>query len=420
MKKFKFLIVFGIKKRLFKKAFIITNAIIGIALLVLVNLPGIIQYFSSDDELEVKQTMIINESDDQTIDLAEALMGYLNTEYGNYKFEAVTIDLDDKDEFWETDELDIMMVFTGELRKPDVDIYARDKGVEGYLIGQTQAFLNHYQGIEFANYTMVESPIEDADDDAPISEADRMFIEGIFTLVLLPVFFIIIMGTQFLGVDIIEEKSSKAIETVISSVPAQTHFFAKILSIVLFLSIQLLVLFVFSLVGMLIGRIVFPILDVESMSLFAEFTSVIPHWPSLLIFMVLFMILGIIIYLSLAALIASIANAQEDYQQFQAPIIFTLLGGFYIGIFLPMLGADTLIRIAAYIPLFSTLVAPGAYATGVIALWELFVILGVLIIFVLGSLYLIMPIYRVAILSYEETKFFKRIRFYIRKAFSKS
>jgi ABC-2 type transport system permease protein len=51
--------------------------------------------------------------------------------------------------------------------------------------------------------------------------------------------------------------------------------------------------------------------------------------------------------------------------------------------------------------------------------WEALIALMVVSLFLLGALYIVSPIYKVAILSYDQTKFFKRIGDYFKKAFPK-
>ena len=412
MKKFKFLVLFGLKKRIFKKAFVITNLLLGLGIIAVINIPSIIGAFSSD-EVETQKVMIENNTDDASYPLETTLIEMMNTSSGEERFEAYDGTFDD---FWESD-VDIYMIFTDALGEPDVDLYLKDQGDQNLVMSSVQAFLNDYQGIQYASFNVIDPP--PSDDPAPIDEETRMFIDGIVTILALPIFFLVMLATQFLGVDIIEEKSSKIIETIIASVPATIHFLAKIVSNLGFLILQALILLGFSIVGMGLGSLLESSVDFGALSLIGEITSRVPNFATIVILMVLFTIFGALIFLALAALIASIATTQEDYQQFQAPLIFLLLGGFYIAIFLPMMGADNFVHIAAYIPFLSTLVAPVAYATGVIGLLEALLILLFHIVITLLFLYAITPVYRVAILSYEETKFFRRIKFYFKKAFAK-
>ena len=417
MNKFKFLVFHGLKRRLLKKSFIITNIILGLAIMILVNIPAIISLFDSDDEVIQPYVIIINNTTDTEYPLETTLIQYFNRAHDSEVYTPFTTELASKEHFWEIDQLELMLIFSGDLNQPDIEVFIKEQGMTNFYLTNIQAFLNDYQGIQFANYTFVEPPTS-GDPSPGIDPQTRMFLEGTMTILMLPVFMLIILTTQFLGVDIIEEKSTKAIETIISSVPARMHFVSKIIVNIGFLVAQSLILFIFGLLGILISRLLESGFDVDAMSLLAEFAKMVPNWPSILIIMISFMILGTLLYLTLAAIVAAIATTQEDYQQFQAPLIFTLLGGFYIGIFLPLLGLDGAIRVFAYIPLFSPLVAPVAFATGVITIVEAIISLVLLITFVVLFMYLVSPIYRVAILSYEETKFFKRMRFYFKKAFS--
>lgn len=417
MKKFKFLVAYGLKKRLLKKSFIITNAILGLIIIAVINLPSIIDYFGSDEERLAITLQVDNLTDDQAYPLEESLLQVLNASYYGYAFELTADRIDAEDNFFEEGDVDLLLIFEGSLAQPDVKIYAHDQSLVNLVMNQVQVLLNDYQNINYANYEVVSPP--STGDENGLAEEDRMFINSIVSVLFLPVFILIIMATQFLGVDIIEEKSSKAIETVIASVPAKVHFLSKIIANLGFLVIQAGILIVFSLIGSFASGMFEQLSNTEELSLIAELGSRIQNWPSLLVLSVLFMLAGTLLYLTLAALIASIATTQEDYQQFQAPLVFLLLGGFYIGIFLPMAGVDGAVRVFAYIPFFSTIVAPIAYATGVINLLEAIIALVGLTVIALAFMYIVAPIYRVAILSYEETNFFKRIKLYGKKAFSK-
>ena len=418
MKKFKFLIFHGLKRRLFKKSFIITNVILGLLIVALVNIPAIFSLFESEEEVIQPYVIVINQTTDEDYPLETTLVEYLNRAYEEEVYVSYPSTLTSKEDFWETEQLEVMLIFTGDLSQPDIEVYVKESSIQNFVLSNIQAFLNDYQGIQYANYTFAEPPT--TGDPREIDPETRMFLEGVITVLMLPVFILIVLTTQFLGVDIIEEKSTKAIETIISSVPAKIHFLSKIIVNISFLIAQSMILLVFGVLGFLMSLLLQSGLDINALSLLAEFAKRVPNWPSILISLVAFMILGTLFYLTLAAVIAAIATTQEDYQQFQAPLIFTLLGGFYIAIFLPIIGLDSAIRVFAYIPLFSPLVAPVAFATGVISGLEVAIIFVLLVSFVVLFMYLISPIYRVAILSYEETKFFKRITFYIKKAFSAS
>ncbi|TVP93810.1 MAG: ABC transporter permease [Acholeplasmatales bacterium] len=421
VKKFKFLVSFGLKKRLFRKAFIITNVILGIALVTLVNIPSLIDIFSSDDAgPPVYHVAVINDTDQPDYPLQATLLSYFDNPYVPAEYVSIEWLGGDSATFWEVEAVDILLHFTGALNKPDVAVYLKDQGQAAFIMNNTQQFLNYFQGIEYATFVVLDPPALDPGTDPVLPPESRMFLDAFVSIMFLPMFMLIIFATQFLGVDIIEEKSSKAIETIISSVPAKIHFLSKIATSVLFLLIQGGLLVIFSILGILLGRVLVETTDSTSLSFFAELAKHLPNWPAILSISILFMLVGTLFFLTLSALVAAIATTQEDYQQFQAPLVLLILSGFYMGIFLPMIGVEGIMKVMAFVPFFSPFVGPIAYATGVMNVFEVLIALVVLIIFVLGILYVVSPIYRIAILSYEETKFFKRIGLYVRKAFSKA
>lgn len=416
--KFKFLVQFGLKKRIFKKSFIISNLIIGLLIIAIINIPSIISFFSSDEDIvETVNVAIINNTTDQAYPLEANLIASFNQAYESYDFIETDYVYVDDDSFWNQTDLKLLIIFSGDLSQPDVEIYGFDQELKGMITTPIQLILYDYQDIGYANYD-IKSPPSTGEEE--ISQEDKAFLDGIGSILFMPVFFLVIMATQFLGVDIIEEKSSKAIETIIASVPAKTHFLSKITASILFLVIQSAVLMGFGLLATLVSKAFASSGNIDGISLFQEFANRVPEWPQLLIFSVLFMFFGALLFLILAALLAALSSTQEDYQQFQAPLIFLLLGSYYLTIFLPILNADGLLKVFAYIPFFSMMVAPLAFVTGTIGLGSIIISLVINIITVVLVLYFVSPIYRVAILSYEHTKFLKRIKFIVKKTFSKS
>jgi len=244
------------------------------------------------------------------------------------------------------------------------------------------------------------------------------------SLLVLPLFILITMATQFVGVDIIEEKSTKAIETIIASVPAKIHYLSKIAASISFVLIQGVLILLYGGIAALVGNFsaqsgsAMPSgVDVHLLQYLAD---LLPNWPLVLTIALLFVIVGTLFYLVIAALFASMAVTQEDYQQFQSPLMLMLLGGFYIGIFAPLVNGYGFMKVMAFVPIFTPMVAPIAYASGVMSLLEAIIALVVMIGVLVASLYIVAPVYKVAILSYDQTKFFKRVKSYFKKAFTKT
>ncbi len=417
MKKFKFLVGYGLKKRILRKAFLIANIVIGVILIAIINLPTIISWFSTGDEAMSDLNVVVYNETDIT-NFTDDLDTMLNQPYGDQVFYMLTEEdaSFSEDPFWNNEDKDVAIVLTGNLNNPVIDVYSKEPSYNSQIMDQIELLLVEYQIDDYqrpAFNTFYAPDYEDPDEE--------MASSSMMNIIVLPLFILIIMGTQFVGTDIIEEKSTKAIETIISSVPAKIHFLSKITASIIFVILQGLLVLAFGGIGILIGNASqTPLPGSGEVHLLKYVAELIPDWPVVLTFALLFMVVGTLFYLIIAALFASMATTQEDYQQIQAPLMLMLLSGFYIGLFAPMAGADQFVKIMAFVPIFTPILAPVAYASGAMSVIEAVIALIVMIGFLALALYLVAPIYKVAILSYDQTKFMKRIKSYVHKAFVKS
>ena len=421
MKKLKYLIKFGLKKRVGRKSFLIANIIIALFTIAIINLPTIIGLFSKDEELKPLEVYVINEISADT--LLNDLSLLLNPQEGEPLYHFVELNLQDFDQelFWSSKNMDVVIHFTGTIENTHIASFIKNPERSAPLYSVIQYVLISYQ---IENYIPVqfEAPILPPDYESP---EDQMGLSSISSILVLPLFILITLATQFIGVDIIEEKSTKAIETIIASVPAKIHFLSKIIASILFVMIQGGLVIAYGAIGTLIGGATSNMSSVNlpgdaPTSLLAYLSEIMPNWPIILLISILFMIVGTLVYLVIAALFASMAVTQEDYQQFQSPLMIILVAGFYIGIFAPMAGGFGFMKIVAFIPIFTPIVAPVALASGVLSTIEALIALLVVIIFLVLALYVVAPVYRVAILSYDQTKFMKRIKGYFKKGFVKN
>jgi len=408
MKKLKFLILYGLKKRLLKKSFLISNIIIGLLTILIINLPTIIGLFENDDDAFVRIAYVVDEASlgyisqlDETLNqgLEEDIFIFYKTQESM------------KDTFFEQNEYDILLMIQFDNGRLNLDLY-RFETTYDTVITQTIQFLDVFSQNQAYVPPVIDSFLPDDYEDPFINE----IISGISSVFTLPLFLIMTFGIQFVGVDIIEEKSSKAIETIISSVKANIHFLSKIIASLIFITIQSLLLIIYGSIGTLIGNQTSSVTGVSTASLTEVFVEYFPNWQGILIVTASFIFVGALLYLVIAALTAAISTTQEDYQTFQGPIMIMLVIGFYISIFASAAGGDTLLRIASFIPFFAPMTAPVAFAAGLLTPLEVILALLILIITTIGVIVLVTPIYKVAILSYEQTKLFKRLKTYFIKS----
>ncbi len=408
MKKLKFLITYGLKKRLFKKSFIISNVIIGLLTILIINLPTIIGLFDNEEDAFIQIAYV---ADNNTEAYITSLEVALNQGLEEDFYVLTPEDISLIEEFFDQNFYDILIVLDSEDEQLNMALYRFETTYDA-IITQTIQYIDVLNQNQAYVPPTLETFLPVDYEDPVINE----IISGISSVFTLPLFLIMTFGIQFVGVDIIEEKSSKAIETIISSIRANIHFLSKIIASLIFITIQSLLLILYGTIGSLIGNQTSSITNVSTSSLTEVFVKYFPNWQGILLVSGLFILVGALLYLVIAALTAAIATTQEDYQTFQGPIMITLVIGFYISLFASAAGGDTILKISSYIPFFAPMTAPVAFASGLLTPLEVILALLVLVITTIVIIILVTPIYKVAILSYEQTKLFKRLKTYIQKS----
>ena len=121
------------------------------------------------------------------------------------------------------------------------------------------------------------------------------------------------------------------------------------------------------------------------------------------------MILSFLAYSLLAGVLASMTTSIEDYQQLQTPVMLFLMVGYYLAIIASVYEGSTFIKILAFVPFISGILAPVLYTLGQMTLIEL----GISIILLAATCMLLykygLKIYKVGILNYSSTKLWKKM-----------
>ena len=153
---------------------------------------------------------------------------------------------------------------------------------------------------------------------------------------------------------VVEEKSSRVVEVLLSSVRPSELLRGKIFGIGGLGLAQLLLIAVVALtVSMAIGRLEFPAgaLEVAALVLF---------W----------FVLGFFFYASLFAVAGAIVTRQEDLQSTMTPLTIAIVASFFIGISATGNPSSTLATLASILPFSSPLVMPTRIVLGEAEAWE--------------------------------------------------
>ena len=232
--------------------------------------------------------------------------------------------------------------------------------------------------------------------------------------------FIIIYGNMVMR-SVIEEKTNRIIEIIISSVKPFKLMMGKIVGTSLAGILQFLIWAVLGTILMFVASSFLGIKlgggagqAVEASQKASEWASYIPEllslpWATMLISFLVFFIGGFFLYSSIYASIGAAVDSETDSQQFLLPIILPLMLGVYVGFFTVINDPHgTVATVFSMIPLTSPIVMMMRMPFGV-PLWQ--VILSMVILFTtfFGVVWFAAKIYRIGILMYGKKPTYKEI-----------
>ena len=429
--KLKFLVNMSLRRKIKTKWFVLANVIFALLIVGLFNVDTIINAFGGDFDDAQKVYVVDNSNEEyKTFDIlkkqSEEYKSMTNNsdeafDFKRAKKDAKEIIEDDKDAW--------VLVIDN-----DSENVIRAKLVsEGYAsateYAQITMIMNNVKStlalaesnISASELAKISDPIEldrEILDENKKSEAEstQMIMSTVFPLVILPFFALTIFLVQMVGAEVNDEKTTRGMEIIISNVSPKVHFFSKVIASNLFVLIQGALLIAYAAIGIgirtysgsnnILGATSFDIsslLDgIVSSDVTAQLGYVIP-------LALVLMILTFIGYALLAGILASMTTNTEDFQQLQMPIVILSLVGYYLAMMAGVFEGSLFIKIFAFVPFISAILAPSLLILCQIGIFE-FVIAIVLMI--LTNYILIkygLRIYKVGILNYSSKGLWKKM-----------
>ena len=245
--------------------------------------------------------------------------------------------------------------------------------------------------------------------------------------------FIFMFGNMIMA-GVIEEKSSRIIEVMISSVKPMQLLMGKVLGLVLVCLTQFLVWIVLTsilmlVVGLLAGGNVdaaqiaaaqtgmpadkMPMGELQEMMMDIQSIVASLHIKQLALFFLVYFLGGYLLYASLFAAVGSAVEKEEDASQFMLPLTVPLIVALVITSNVLQNPSGPLAFWGSMIPFTSPIVMLARIPFGVPA-WELALSIGLLVIGFVASIWVASRIYRVGILMYGKKGSYKEFWKWIR------
>lgn len=425
-KKLKYLTKISLDKKIKTKWFLVANIIIAVLFISLINIDYIIKFFGGDFDEGVNLIVV-----DNTNSLYEDLKDNFNNNISY--LENFTKDTTITKSYKSIEELkedikdnDVILVIDNDLgnyikssiiSKNDIDTIIYQVLSSSLNKIKVTAMLNKYgitneQLIDIEKEVVIEKDILE-DNDSSLS---NMVLSVISPIVILPLFMLILYLIQMIGSEINEEKSTKAMEIIISNVDPKTHFMSKLLAGNLFVIIQSVLLIIYTLIGGVIRFIISGGMVLDGKGEFmGEVTKVlneidiVSKLDLVIPLAIVMVIVTFIAYSLLAGILASMTTNMEDFQQLQTPITVISLLGFYLSMASSMFDGSLFIRIMSYVPFVSSFLSISLFTIGEIGVFDVIISISIMcgLIFVLYKYGL--KIYKVGILNYSSNNLWKKM-----------
>lgn len=213
-------------------------------------------------------------------------------------------------------------------------------------------------------------------------------------LMIMALYVVILLYGQMVATSVATEKSSRAMELLITSTKPVSMMFGKVIAACMAGLFQIIVVF-----G---SAVLFYFLNQEHWKDSALIASIFDMPVSLLLYMLLFFVLGFFIYAFLFGAIGSLASKVEDINTSSLPLNLLFLISFMVVVF-SLSGGTTdsmLLKVCSFIPFTSPMAMFTRIAMGAVPVIQILISVSILILTALGVGVLAAKIYRVGVLLY--------------------
>ena len=405
MRDLRTVIAFTIKDMAKRKSFIVSTLIILILIVVGFNIPNIISAVTDDGESSGKEKILIVDS----TNLFEGTLQSLNQMDLGYTFQIANNDISFEDIKTRIEDKDINEALV--IEQKDDGTYKLRYIVENMtqVASAPEDLINAintvYTNLQISKLGLTQEQIASLTPnfEFTIEQTEEQEVSGnLFVIMMLSIvlFYAIYFCAYQVSSSITTEKTSKIMETLVTSTSPRTIVLGKTIGIGIVGLLQICVIVATALISaktFLEPELLDAVLDMS------KFT------PYLAIITIVYFILGYFAYALLYALTGSTVSKPEDIQSANTPVAILAVIGFYLSYFTMMNPTSELNQFAAIFPISSPFCMPFRIMMGVASTSEIVLSIIVLIITILIIAKVAIKIYSNAILNYGTKMTFKDI-----------
>lgn len=385
---------FTMKEMAKRKSFIISNIIILLIIVIGFNIPGILDRIKGENNNDNKDTIVVIDRND----LFQGSLETLNQMELGKNFQVQNEEMSKEEIKRKIDEEEIYGAII--LKKVDNTIsfeYVVDSmGMHDNPDKIIESLSELYTNIQIGKLGLSEQEllsIRPAFDLAVTQTNENPASGNIFAIMLLSIvlFYAIYFCAYQVSSSITTEKTSKIMETLVTSATPRTIVLGKTIGIGLVGLAQIAIMIIVSVIScqlFLEPGLLNSIIDVSKIT------------PSLAILTIIYFILGYAIYSLLYALTGSTVSKPEDINSSNTPVALLAVIGFYLSYFSMMNPASQINIFASMFPFSAPFSMPFRIMMGTATIGQIIISIAILVICILLIAKISIKIYSSAILNY--------------------
>lgn len=257
--------------------------------------------------------------------------------------------------------------------------------------------------MEPAKFESTKVTFEKGKMESDDGDSGTQFILSFLTTIIMFVF--IISYSSIIAQEIASEKGTRIMEVLLSSMKAKTHYYGKLLGVLLVALTQLLIYGV---------ALVFGYRQFKDMPMVKDLinnVSIKSLLGSSALVIIAFMLVGLFLYAVLSALCGSLVSKPEDTAKAIQPVMYLSMIGYMLGLILGTSDpTNVIIKVTSYIPFLSSYSMPLRLASNTAALSSAFVSLGILVLFTILLTVFSAQLYKSNVLVYSEGGTFSALK----------
>ena len=384
---------FTIKEMLKKKTFLISNLILIIIMIVGFNIPNIIKALSDGKDDNSSKMLIVdseNVFEGTLAQLEQMKLEYaIETTNDNISFEDIKKKIENK-------EIEDAIIIKKSDGKINLEYIVENLNMKIEPTDCINALTAIYSNLQLSKLGLTQSELASLSPNfnLEMKQTEEQEVKGnVLAIMLLSIvlFYAIYFCAYQVSTSITTEKTSKIIETLVTSTTPKTIVLGKTVGVGIVGLIQIVVLVS---VALICANVCLPAGTLDEIIDLSTIT------PFLGIMTIIYFLLGYLVYALLYALTGSTVSKPEDVQSANGPVAILAVIGFYLAYFTMMNPTSDLNTFASIFPLSSPFCVPFRIMMGVATPTQIAISLAVLVITMLIIAKISIKVYSSAILNY--------------------